>query len=102
MCSYTVAENDSAPNGIAIAANKLTLNGGTIKLSGYTTVDAVLTHDAVAIDSGHKVDGMRPTLVTTGDDAPRRPRTDGTQVILTYSEDIGSVNIGRLALDSGI
>ena len=28
-CRYTVGENDSAPNGIAIAANKLTLNGGT-------------------------------------------------------------------------
>ena len=30
VCSYTVAENDSAPNGIAIEADKLTLNGGTI------------------------------------------------------------------------
>ena len=36
-CSYTVAENDSAPNGIAIAANKLTLNGGAITLNGTIT-----------------------------------------------------------------
>ena len=64
VCSYTVAENDSAPNGIAIAANKLT--GGTIYATGSTTVNAVLTHSAVAIDSGHKVDGSLPTLVTTG------------------------------------
>ena len=93
VCSYTVAENDSAPNGIAIAANKLTLNGGTIKRSGSTTLDAVLTHGAVAIDSGHKVDGIRPTLVTTGNDAPRTSE-DGTKVILTYNEDIGSVRVG--------
>ena len=86
VCSYTVAENDSAPNGIAIAANKLT--GDTIYATGSTTVNAVLTHSAVAIDSGHKVDGSRPTLVTTGTDAPQTS-TDGTQVILTFSEDVG-------------
>ena len=65
VCSYTVAENDLAPNGIAIAANKLTRNGGAITLNGAART-AVLTHSAVAIDSGHKVDGVRPTLVTTG------------------------------------
>ena len=100
VCSYTVAENDSAPDGIAIEADKLTLNGGTIKQSGSTTVDAVLTHGAVVIDSGHKVDGVRPTLVTTGDDAPKTSE-DGTQVILTFSEDIGSVNVGSLDLRVG-
>ena len=98
VCSYTVAENDSAPDGIAIAANKLTLNGGTIKRSGSTTVDAVLTHDAVAIDAGHKVDGIRPTLVTTGDDAPKTSE-DGTKVILTFSEDIATSEIGKLSLE---
>ena len=96
VCSYTVAENDSAPNGIAIAANKLT--GGTITATGSTTVNAVLTHSAVAIDSGHKVDGIRPTLVTTGTDAPKTS-TDGTQVILTFSENLGSVDLGDFALD---
>ena len=95
VCSYTVAVNDSAPNGIAIAANKLTLNSGTIKQSGSTTIDAVLTHGAVAIDSGHKVDGIRPTLVTTGDDAPKTSE-DGTQIIFTVSEDIGATSIGSI------
>ena len=45
----------------------------------------MLTHDAVAADSGHKVDGVRPTLVTTGGDAPRTS-VDGTRVVLTFSE----------------
>ena len=40
VCSHTVVESNSAPNGIAIAANKLTLNSGTIKEAGSTTVNA--------------------------------------------------------------
>ena len=94
VCAYTVLENDSAPNGIAIAANKLTLNGGTITATGSTTLDAVLTHAALAINAGHKVDGIRPTLVTTGTDAPTTS-TDGTQVILTFSEDISSFDVNE-------
>ena len=93
LCSYTVVENDSAPNGIAIAANKLTLNGGTIYATGSTTA-AVLTHSAVAINANHKVDGIRPTLVTTGANAPTTS-TDGTQVILTFSEAISSFDVDR-------
>ena len=87
-CSYTVVTGDSAPNGVAIGANKLT--GGTIRATGSTTITADLTHVAVAIDAGHKVDGIRPTLVTAGNDAPTTS-TDGTKVILTFSETISSV-----------
>ena len=83
VCSYTVVADDSAPNGVAIGANKLT--GGTITATGSTTISADLTHTAVMIDAGHKVDGIRPTLVTTGSDAPTTS-TDGTKVILTFSE----------------
>ena len=96
VCSYAVVVGDSAPNGIAIAANKLT--GGTIYATGSTTVSADLDHAAVPIDAGHKVDGIRPTLVTTGTDAPRTS-TDGTQVILTFSEDIGGVNLNSFQLE---
>ena len=46
-CSYTVAVGDVAAGGIAIAANKLTLNGGTITATGSTTINAVLAHGAV-------------------------------------------------------
>ena len=100
VCRYTVVENDSAPTGIALAANKLTFNGGGITLNGATRT-AVLTHSAVAIDAGHKVDGVRPTLVTTGNDATRTS-VDGTQIIFTVSEDIGSISIGNLDLQKGI
>ena len=94
-CSYTVLADDSAPDGVAIAANKLT--GGTITATGSTTTTADLDHVAVAIDAGHKVDGIRPTLVTTGNDAPTTS-TDGTKVILTFSENISSFDLTKIRL----
>ena len=97
-CEYEVVAGDSAPNGIAIAANKLT--GGTIYATGGTTTSADLTHVAVAIDVGHKVDGIRPTLVTTGSEAPKTS-TDGTKVILTFSETIGTVDRPRITIMAG-
>ena len=95
VCSYTVISNDSAPNGIAIAANKL--GGSGITATGSTTLTADLDHAAVAIDAGHKVDGIRPTLVTTGSNAPTTS-TDGTQVILTFSETISSVDHTKITI----
>ena len=97
VCSYTVVVGDSAPNGVAIAAN--TLTGGTITATGSTTINADLDHVAVLIAAGHKVDGIRPTLVTTGSDAPTTS-TDGTKVILTFSEAISLVD--QTKIDIGI
>ena len=85
------------PNGVAIAANKLT--GGAVTAAGSTTVTADLDHPGVAIDAGHKVDGIRPTLVTTGSDAPRTS-TDGTTVILTFSEEISAADQNRIILQA--
>ena len=98
-CIYTVVAGDSAPNGIAIAANTLTLNGGTITSTRSTTLTADLAHAAVAIDAGHTVDGIRPTLVTTGSESPVTS-TDGTQVILTFSEDISSFDLSGVSLEA--
>ena len=57
---YTVAVGDSDTDGISIAANKLSLNGGSIKDAAEN--DAVLSHSAVSTLSGHKVDGIKPTI----------------------------------------
>ena len=96
-CSYTVLVGDSAPNGVAIAANKLT--GGTIYATGNTVANADLTHTAVAIDASHKVDGIRPTLVTTGSDAPTTS-TNGETVLLVFSEDIGEVSHSDITIQA--
>ena len=82
LFEYAVAENDVDADGIAIAANKLTLENGTIKVG---TNNATLTHSAVAEDPGHKVEAVRPTLITSGDDTPKTS-IDGLSVILTFSE----------------
>ena len=96
VCSYSVARGDSAPDGIAIAANKLT--GGTITATGSTTA-ADLTHMAVPIDIGHKVDAIPPTLITTDPDAPTTS-PDGTKVILTFSENIRRVNRNLITIEA--
>ena len=96
-CSYTVGVGDSAPNGVGIAAN--TLIGGTIYATGSTTITADLTHTAVMIDAGHKVDGIRPTLVTTGSDAPTTS-TDGETVLLVFSEAIGAVDRTKITIQA--
>ena len=99
VCSYTVAVGDlapsgTAPHGIAIGANKLT--GGTITATGTTTA-AVLTHSAVASNFGHKVDGIRPTLLTTGTDAPTT-FVDGFRVHLSFSEPLGAVDHDKITI----
>ena len=58
---YTVTKNDADTDGISIAANKLALNGGSIKyvnkIGETEPVNATRTHDALATQPGHKVDG---------------------------------------------
>ena len=56
---YTVAEGDEDTDGISIDADSVDLNGGTINASDNAAT-ASLTHSAVAADTGHKVDGVRP------------------------------------------
>ena len=90
-CSYEVVANDTAPSGAGINANSLVLNSGTIYATGSTTNAATLTHLALALQSGHKVDGIRPTLVTTGNNSPRTSG-DGTKIILTFNKNIDSVD----------
>ena len=58
--SYTVAEGDSDTDGTALSANKLTLNGGSIKDAADNAAN--LSHTALAAQEDHQVDGVRPTI----------------------------------------
>ena len=60
--SYMVAVGDSDTDGISIAADKLSLNGGTIKDAGENAAE--LSHSAVSAQAGHMVDGIRPTITS--------------------------------------
>ena len=97
---YTVASGEEDTDGLAVAANKLTLNGGTIRATADGNPDAVLDHDAVPASANHRIDGVKPTLVTTGGGAPRRS-SDGTRIILAFSEAIGAVDRTGITVKSG-
>ena len=86
LFSYTVVEGNADDNGVSIEADSLSLNGGTIRDGADN--DAVLDHEAVAPQAGHKVDGVRPELAATAGAV-----VDGTTLTLTYDEplDAGSL-----------
>ena len=60
VCSYTVTATDSAKTGIGIAADSLSLNGGTIKEKDAMGTSATLNHNAVGRSSQHKIDHPGP------------------------------------------
>ena len=78
--SYTVAEHDEAKGGIAIGADKIGLNGGTIRSLGGA--DAALAHMTVGADPGHNVDATRPELDSALVDIP----VDDGALALTFHE----------------
>ena len=60
--SYTVVLGDSDDDGISIPANSISIVATALNVTGATIkdnagIDAVITHNAVAADSGHKVSG---------------------------------------------
>jgi len=67
--TFTIFSGQTDVNGISIAANALTLNGGTIKDAAGN--DATLTHSTVTDNASYKVDTTAPTasLTSVTDDA---------------------------------
>ena len=79
---YTVASGDSDTDGISIAADKLTLNGGTIKDAADNAAN--LSQGALSAQSGHKVDGIRPTITTDPYFAESTFSNDGVHTVGEY------------------
>ena len=77
--AYEVVNGDEDSDGVSIEANSLSLNGGTIEDAADNS--AVLDHDGLAADSGHKVDGAGPDLAETGGAV-----VDGATLTLTFDE----------------
>ena len=89
LFAYTVQAGDFDDNGIYIAANELELNGGTIQSSGGT--DANLDYPDQGGQSGHNVDGVRPT--------PQSAATslDGSSIIIGFSESLSATTAAASA-----
>ena len=91
LFAYEVDEDDEDDDGVSIAADQLRLNGGTIRDRANNA--AVLTHRAVTTQSGHRVDGVRPKLVSTGGAV-----ANGETLTLTFDEPLdGSSTPGASA-----
>ncbi|MCY4417937.1 MAG: cadherin-like beta sandwich domain-containing protein, partial [Chloroflexi bacterium] len=74
--SYTVVSEDSDQDGVSIAANSLTLNGGSIT-AGDDSADALLIHLALPTQAGHLVNKI-PLIVTDGVQITSNPASGDT------------------------
>ena len=73
---YEVADGDEDSDGVSVNAGRIALNGGSIKDEAENAAE--LAHEAVATQTGHKVDGVRPAFVSAA--------VDGASLTLTYGE----------------
>ena len=79
--AYTAAAGDDSQNGVAVVANSLELNGGTI-VSSTDGDNALLAHTGLVSNSNHRVDTTPPALA--------RGVVNGTTLTLTFNEDLGA------------
>ena len=104
---YTVAAADSDTDGLSVAANALTLNGGTINDARDATVAASLGTNEIAASSNHMVDGSQGPPGVTGV-AIGAPRVGGTfergeaiKVTVTFNKKVDVTGTPQLALTLG-
>ena len=96
VCTEIVLAGWYDNDGIAVAANRLEDNFAQTYVVGPLNQRANLAHSALAADSDHKVDGIRPTL-SRADAEPN----DLTKIILTFSEAIGMVTQAGITVKKG-
>ena len=101
---YTVAAGDNDSDGISIGANRLSLNGGTIKDAADNA--ASLTHDELIDRSAHKVDTAAPTIsslaiTSNGEEDDTYRVGDAIEVTVTFGEDVTVTGAPQLEIDIG-
>ena len=105
---YTVVAADRDTDGISVAANAISLDGGSIT-SHDGSADADLAHAAVAADTGRKVNGSQVTApAVSGVSVTSRPRGGSTYgrgesivVEVRFSEAVAVTGSPSLALTVG-
>ena len=101
---YIVVASDVDADGIEIEANKLTLNGGTIKDAAGNA--ATLTYNALLAQASHKVDGTIPAInsiaITSTAPANNTYKTgDKIQATVTFTEKMKVTGTPQLKLQIG-
>ena len=74
--NYEVADGEEDTGGVSIEAGRIAPNRGTIEDEAENAAE--LDHEALAAQAGHKVDGVRPSLLSAA--------VDGSSLALTYGE----------------
>ena len=103
--SYTILDEQNDANGIAIAANSLTLNGG--KLTDAAGNIANLAHGAVADNASYQVDTVTPSIaeiaITSAGGVPNGPLNAGDVVNISVSMSEATIvnGVPQLELDIG-
>ena len=77
--AYTVAEGDASGDGVAVLADTLELDGGTIAAADGGA-NAALGHGGLSPNPDHRVDGVRPRVAGAA--------IDGKELTITFDEEL--------------
>ena len=97
LFTYTVASGDEDTDGIAVVANSLALNGGSIRADATI---ATLTHAALQAND-HKVDGIAPTVTVGGETRTYVPPGRQFNVIFYFSEKVYGITTAEITVTNG-
>ena len=97
LFTYTVASGDEDTDGIAVVANSLALNNGTIRAGN---ANATLTHAALQAND-HKVDGVVPTVTVGGETRTYVPPGRQFNVVFYFSEKVYGITDAEITVTNG-
>ena len=104
---YTVQAEDFDSDGVSIQANALRVNGGSIALQDHPRSTADLSHEALADDPDHKVDGsLQPSVTSVSfmggpDNGDTYTLGETIQVLVEFNESVTLDRRVRLAVNIG-
>ena len=101
---YTIAQGDTDTDGVSIAADQLSLNGGTI--TDTVGNAAVLTHAGLTTQPTHKVDTLVPVLnrvaiTSTPTNTIAYKEGENIQITATFSENVIVTGTPQVTLTIG-
>ena len=101
---YTIAPGDTDTDGVSIAANQLSLNGGSITDAAGNA--AILTHAALPTQATHKVDGIAPiisgiAITSTPSNESTYKEGERIQAAVTFNENVTVTDTPQLPLKIG-
>ena len=101
--AYTVAASDVSAGGVAVLANTLALNGGTIESVLTAGENAALAHAGLAHDPKHRVAGvplpLSVALSSNAESDQTYTRGETIRIRLTFSEAVAVTGVPRLKID---